>query len=77
MCRIDEYAEGVECIDVVRWRADVNDAGIAASLRETRDLLDRAPACLVTHGNSDDYARYGLLALTVRAGAPLVDLVMA
>ena len=77
MCRFDEYAEGPECVDVVRWRADVNNAGICASIERTKELLAQAPACLVAHGNPDDYAKFGLLALTARAGVPLVDLVQA
>ena len=76
MCRIEEYAEGVECVEVVDWRADVNDAGICASVDEVKALIDRAPTCLVTHGSLEDYTRYGLLTLTCRAGVPLVDLVM-
>ena len=77
MCRFYEYAEGPECVEVVNWRAAVNNAGVAASIEQTKDLLVRAPACLVPHGSADDYAKYGLLALTARAGVPLVDLVMA
>ena len=76
-CRFDEYAEGPECVDVVRWRADVNDAGTCASIEQTKDLIAKAPTCLIPHGTPDDFARYGLLALTARANAPLVDLVMA
>jgi hypothetical protein len=77
MCRFDEYAEGPECVEVVRWRADVNNAGITASVTETKDLVAHAPACLVAHGVPEDYARFGLLALTARAEVPLVDLVMS
>jgi hypothetical protein len=61
----------------VAWRADVNDAGICASIEQTKNLIAQAPACLVAHGSQDDYVRYGLLALTARAGVPLADLVMA
>ena len=73
-CRFDEYAEGPECVEVVGWRADVNNVGICASIEQTKDLIAQAPACLAAHGNQDDFARYGVLSLAARAGVPIIEL---
>lgn len=73
-CEFDFYADGPECIAVADWRAAVNNSGISAGADEVKDLIASAPACLATHGNQDDFARFGVLSLAARAGVPIVEL---
>jgi hypothetical protein len=74
-CTFDFYADrSPECVAVADRRADVNNAGISATVDEVKDLIARAPTCLASHGTQDDWARYGVLALTARARVPIVDL---
>ena len=75
-CVFDFYADtdGPECVAVAGWRADVNNAGISATVDEVKDLIARAPACLAAHGSQDDWGRFGLLALAAKADAPITDI---
>ncbi len=73
-CIFDFYADGPECVAVADWRAAVNNTGICTTIEQTKDLIAKAPACLVAHGSPDDWGRYGLLSLAMRAGAPITDL---
>jgi hypothetical protein len=73
-CTFDYYAEGPECVAVADWRAAVNNSGIEATIEEIKALIAATPGCLAAHGNHDDWARFGLLALAAWADAPLTSL---